>query len=89
MKIKKILMTESRYMGKNLQKHPTRVNILVETASLFPLCAHQISYFFPKKIEFWRYSTMVEDNFESSTSQRPRNDSKSSTYVEFKCLIDW
>ena len=65
-----------------------RVNILVGNA-LFPLRARQGTYFFPKYFEFWRYSTMVRENFKSCTSQMPRNASKLSGYVETKWLIDW
>ena len=53
----------------------TRVNISVETAYLVPLCASQVSYFFPKQFEF-------------CTSQMHRNASKSSRYVEILWLID-
>ena len=64
------------FYGVLLLKSTSRVNIFEETAYLFPNHVQKISYFFPKLFDFDRYSTMVGENFESCTSQMPRNSSK-------------
>ena len=56
----------------------------METAYLFLLRVRQVPYFFPKLFDFGRYSTMVKENFESCTSQMPRDAFKLSRYVEIK-----
>ena len=71
----------------HMDKQPPSVYILAETAYIPPPCGSSI-LFLPKPIWILAF-TMVGENFESCTSQIPRNASKLSRYVKIKWLIDW